>query len=104
MDKRILSIIVVIVIIIMIVITVKVKSNQNENLESNSKTIEIIQDEETGEYVVRNKITGEYLDKSLDETNLHIYEIDSNYNPDPAAKTNVDIQDYEQYNDTVNKR
>lgn len=41
----------------------------------------IIQDNETNEYIVYNKKTGEEIARSSDESSLYIYTIDPNYNP-----------------------
>ena len=41
----------------------------------------IIQDNETNEYIVYNKKTGEEIARSSDGSSLYIYTIDPNYNP-----------------------
>ena len=41
----------------------------------------IVQDEETGEYIIYNQETGEEIARSENEGDLHIYEIDPDYDP-----------------------
>ena len=85
MNKKIMIAIccIVIVILIIVIITNKKKkvSVQNEIKTEDNQVSDIVQDEETGEYVIYDKETGEEIARSFDEATLHIYEIDPDYDP-----------------------
>ena len=97
MNKKviiILSIIVIIIISFMILFnkSKKTKSNENEiNNNAKEKVAEIIQDEQTGEYIVYNKKNGEEIARGYEESSLYIYTIDPDYDPKlPMAEENLD--------------
>ena len=95
--KRIFFLSVIMVILIIIIFAINSKKTQKNNLNDSSikrkETLKISQDEETGEYVVYNKKTGDEIARNSDYDSLHIYEIDENYNPNPLGIENEYIED-----------
>ena len=80
------KIIIIAIIVILIIIIWGTRNKKENSLESVEKTEDItpssiIQDSETGEYVVYNEETGEEIARSEDEGSLYIYTIDPDYNP-----------------------
>ncbi len=87
MNKKIVIIVLIaFVIILMCLLFTKKKSDKalSNELEANieeSRDSEIKLNEDTGEYIVYDKATGEEIARSSDEMSLHIYEVDPDYDP-----------------------
>ena len=86
MSKKVMMVIgiVTIFIIILLIVNNKYNKTQSDTEVKSNEQIEvssIVEDEETGEYVVYNQETGEEIARSFDKASLHIYEIDPDYNP-----------------------
>ncbi|MBR2289504.1 MAG: hypothetical protein IJ867_02585 [Clostridia bacterium] len=85
MSRRKAIIILIIVILIFWIIFVvdkkKISSVEHHVQRAEKITPEIVQDEETGEYVIYRQETGEEIARSEDKSSLSIYEIDPDYNP-----------------------
>ncbi len=74
---------ILLVIMMYLIFGIHKKNNVNNISETNNDDIltEILQDEETGEFIIYNKENGEEIARSFDKSNLRIYEIDPSYNP-----------------------
>ena len=86
MNKKEMVSIVIVVIFIIILLILKNRNNSNIRNDTGFKIDEkinsssIVQDEETGEYVIYNKENGEEIARNPDKASLYIYEIDPDYN------------------------
>ncbi|MBR2290394.1 MAG: hypothetical protein IJ867_07460 [Clostridia bacterium] len=89
MNKKRILILVILIIIILIGIVLlrkrkKVIHVENE-ISERIKVSNVVQDEQTGEYVIYNLETGEEIARSEDEVSLYIYTLDPNYDPKSSA-------------------
>ena len=83
MNKRKMMIVIIIILVVAFALLTKKKNNvkrESDNSEDR-KISDIIQDEETGEYIIYNQETGEEIARSKNKESLYIYRIDSDYNP-----------------------
>ena len=96
MNKKVMIGICLIAVFMVIILVVRTKKEKLDDATGNSGSVEeihvsdIVQDEETGEYVIYDKETGEELARSEDKGSLYIYTIDPDYNPRPPENSDVD--------------
>jgi FtsZ-interacting cell division protein ZipA len=86
MDKKtkiIIIVVAVVVIIALIINKVNKSKTTNETTSTANTTTSVTyeQDEETGEYIIYNKETGEEITRVTDEAEIKIYEDNPDYDP-----------------------
>jgi len=94
MIKKVLIItFIIIFILVLLLVSVFSKKIINDGVtvsaDKKEKKSYIEKDEETGEFVVYNKNTGEIIARSDNEMDVYIYTIDPEYNPEFPNNTNT---------------
>jgi len=84
MQKKVITSIFVIVVLIIIILIIRNVSKRKGNnsisyIEEKREVSNIIKDEETGEYVIYDKETGDEIARSIFPSELHIYEVNPDY-------------------------
>jgi len=97
MNRKIIFTICIALVLLFTVFTFKKKFSNTDTVmttevdrETDRKTT-ISKDEETGEYVVYDKNTGDEIARSFEENDLYIYEIDPEFNPKRPESVPTDI-------------
>jgi FtsZ-interacting cell division protein ZipA len=85
-DKKTKIIIIVVAVVIIVALIINgvnnsKKSDENANTNTSNTNITYEQDNETGEYIIYNKETGEEITRVTDEAEIKIYEDNPDYDP-----------------------
>lgn len=94
MNKRIIIVLIVIVLIIISIVVIRKNKNSSETRDVQSNYNSIVVDEETNEFVVHDKVTGEEKVRGNVEEGLYIYEVNPDYEP-KYPLDGIEIPDYD---------